>query len=60
MEKSENKRSLCDATELATSRSRKRETDRIRKKKKKSWQQGLEGREKSRRCVNLKREEGRN
>lgn len=34
MEKSENKRSLCDATELATSRSRKRETDRIRKKKK--------------------------
>lgn len=58
MEKRENKRSLCDATELATSRSRKRETDRIRKKK--SWQQGLEGREKSRRCVNLKREEGRN
>lgn len=57
MEKRENKRSLCDATELATSRSRKRETEKIRKK---SWQQGLEGREKSRRCVNLKREEGRN
>lgn len=36
MEKRENKRSLCDATELATSRSRKRETDRIRKKKKKA------------------------
>lgn len=60
MEKGENKRSLCDAPQLEgwPPLEKERETDRIGKK---SSQQPLERAEqrvvKSRRCVNLKREE---